>query len=89
MLAVRPLHHLHHSLVIRLATLELPFGDNDIVDEVGVLRYEECHILLHTQLSNDLVVGTLHDLYHHSLLDMLVTTGHVRHLYLVAIHCRH
>ena len=59
------------------------------MDEGRVLRNKESHILLHTQLSYDLVAGTLHDLYHHRLFDMLVTTGHIRHFYTIAIHRRH
>ena len=89
MLVVRPLHHLHHSLVIRLTTFQFALGDDDVMHEGGVLRHQEGHILLHTQTTYDLVMGSLHNLDHHRLLDMLVATRHIRHLHTVAVHRRH
>ena len=47
MLVVRPLHYLYHSLIIRLTTLQLTLGDDDIMHEGGILRHQEGHILLH------------------------------------------
>ena len=89
MFVVRPLYHLYHRLVVGLTTLQLTLGDDDIVDEGRVLRHQEGHILLHPQTTYDLIVGTTHDLNHHRLLDMLVTTRHIRHLHTVAVHRRH
>ena len=89
MLVVGPLDDLHHRLVVSLSALQLTLGDNDVVDEGRVLRNEEGPVFVDTQLSYDLIVGTLDDLDDHRLLDMLVATGHVRHFHTVAIHGRH
>ena len=89
MFVVRPLYHLYHRLVVGLTALQLTLGDDDIMYEGRVLRHQEGHILLHPQTTYDLVMGSLHNLDHHRLLDMLVTTGHIRHLHTVAVHRRH
>ena len=57
--------------------------------EGRVLRHQESHILLHPQTTYNLVVSTMHDLNHHRLLDMLVTTRHIRHLHAITVHRRH
>ena len=88
-LRVRPLVNLHHNFVVGLPPLQLALGDDDVVNEGRLLRNEEGHILLHAQLSHHGVVGPLHDLYHQCLLDMLVATGHIRHLHPVAVHRPH
>ncbi len=89
MVCIRPLDDLYHCLVIGLASLQLTLGDDDVVNERLVLRYQHGEIFLHTELTHYLVVGTADDLDHHRLLDMLVATGHIRHLHLVAVHRRH
>ena len=89
MLIIRPLHYLDNGFIICLSSLEFPLRYDDIVDEVWVLGNEEGHILLYSQLSYYLVVRTLYNLNDHRLLDMFVATGHIRHLHLIAIHCRH
>ena len=82
---IRPLDDLHHGLVVGLTTLELPLGDDDVVDEGRVLWNEEGPVLIDTQPTNDLVVGALDDLNDHRLLDMFITTGHVGHLHTIAV----
>ena len=89
MFVVGPLNHLYYCLVIGLTTLQFAFGDDDVVNEGGVLRNEEGHILLHTQTTHDGIMSTTDNLDDHGLLDVLIATGHIRHLYLVAIHSRH
>ena len=89
MLIVGPLHHLHHRLVVGLATFQLALGNDDVVHESVVERYEEGHIFLHTQLANDLIMGTLDNLNDHRLFDMFVATGHVGYLHAVTVQSRH
>ena len=89
MLTIRPLRHLYHCLVVRLTTLELTLGDNDIVDEGRILRNEEGHVLLHTQTTDYLITSTTYNLNDQRLLDMLVATSHIRYFHTVAIHRRH
>ena len=89
MLIIGPLHHLHHRLVVGLATLQLALGDDNVVHESIVERDEEGHILLHTQFTDNLIMGTLDDFNNHRLLDVLVTACHIRHLHAVAIQRRH
>ena len=89
MLCIRPLDHFHHSLIVCLTPFQLALGDDDVVDEGVILRNEERPVFVDTQFSDNLVVGTLDDLDDHRLLDMLVATGHIRHLYPVAVHRRH
>ena len=89
MFVVRPLYHLYHRLVVGLTTLQLTLGDDDVVDKSRILGHQEGHILLHPQTTYNLVTTALYDLDHHRLLDMLVTTSHIRHLHTVAVHRRH
>ena len=89
MFVVRPLYHLYHRLVVGLTTLQLTLGDDDVVDKSRILGHQEGHILLHPQTTYNLVTTALYDLDHHRLLDMFVTTGHIRHLHTVAVHRRH
>ena len=89
MLMIRPLCDLYHCLVIGLAALQLALRDNDIMDEGRILRNEEGPVLVDTQLSDNLIVGATDNLDDHRLLDMLVATGHIGDLHLVAVHRRH
>ena len=50
------------------------------------LGNQEGIVLLHLQLTNSLVALVAEDLNDHRLLDMLLATSHIRHLYAVAIH---
>ena len=77
MLIVGPLDDLHHSLVVGLATLQFTLGDDDIMNEGRILWNEEGPVLIHTQFTNDGIVGTTYNLNDHRLLDMLVATGHI------------
>ena len=59
------------------------------MNEGGVLGNQEGPVFLDTQLSDNLVVSTTDNLDDHRLLDMLVATGHIGDLHLIAVHCRH
>ena len=89
MFSIRPLHHLHDGLVIRLPTFQFSLRDDDVMHKSIILRNEESEILLHTEFTDNLVMSPTDNLDDHCLLDMLVTTSHIRHLYPIAIHCRH
>ena len=88
-LCIGPLYHLHHGLVVGLAALQLALGYDDVVDEVLVLGDEHGQLALHHQLAYYLLVGVVHYLDDHSLLDVPVAAGHVGHLHAVAVHSRH
>ena len=89
MFGIGPLYDLHDGLIVSLTALQLALGDDDVVDESGVLGDEEGPVLLDAQLTHDGVMGALDNLDDHCLLDVLVATGHIGHLHTVAIHRRH
>ena len=89
MILIGPLDNLYYSLVVGLTSLQLTLRDNDIVNNRRVGCYQEGYILFNAQLTNDRVVGSLHNLDNHCLFDMLIAARHERYFYMVAIHSRH
>ena len=77
MVCIRPLNDADYRFVVRLSTLQLALGDDDVVYEGRVLGHKEGPILIHSQFTYDSIMGALYDFNHHRLLNVLVATGHI------------
>ena len=89
MLLVGPSRNLHHSLVVGLTALQLILGDEDVLRERILRRYEEGNILVDAQPSDEAVLGALQDSDDLRLLDVVAATGHERYAHAVAGEGRH
>ena len=86
---LRPFSHSHHDLVVRLRLVYEPLGDNDVLIYILPLWCHVCHIVLHADLSDELLLASLQYLCHDSLFYVMVTACHHSHLHAVAIECEH
>ena len=73
MTVIRPLDNAHHSLVVGFTSLQQPARYDDVAHEEIVLCHEKCHVILNEQSAHKSIFGTLQDLCHLCLLDMVAT----------------
>ena len=84
-----PLDDFHYRLVARLALLQFPHGNEDIVGQRAVLGKQVGIVLAHLQGAHIGPVGTLHDFHHLSLTHVVAATGHHGCLHHIPVHGFH
>ena len=84
-----PLHDFHHRLVAVLALLEVAAGDDDVGGQRAVFGEQIGVFLPHLQRADELLVGSLKDLNHAGLADVVLASGHHADAHPVALHGAH
>ena len=79
-----PFEHFDNNLIISLRTLCLLTRNDDATYHIIALRHTIGHIMIHTHTSDKLILGSLENLNHLCLLDMLLPAGHETHTHPVA-----